>query len=871
MWFLEVSQESSIMLDLIRTVLLDLCNIVYKLIIVLYELFMAVGDATILNSSSVQTIYNRIGLILGIIMMFRLIFSFVQYLLDPDKITDKETGVGGLIKKIIIVILALGLTNWAFEKAFEIQSDILSENVIGKIVLGVNSSDNVDMEAYGTMFSYTLFQNFFYLNPELDTTDDSELKGCGKTFFETTFRNYVGTYKDLDYAHECVNEHGLKHSNHAISGNKVYYAVFNGLEALVIGGFVLWVLLMYTITLAVRVVKLAFLRIVAPVPILSYLAPKKSNAFSNWLKQCLTTYLDLFIRIAIIYFAMLLISVIFNQGVLLGSSTLPSTSGLDKWFKIILVLGVLLFAKKMPEILGEIFPGMSGKGGLDFGFGLKSRTDFAGKGLVTRTVGAAAGAVGIGAVGALQGSRRKMLNKNGDLVTATGGRRALNTFTGAISGVGRGLRYGAHGGKIRDNIGKAFHNQVAASASVNEYVAAGGDSLGARMRASVARELGLPTAYDELKAEQQNLENRRKKNEDNLGRLKSAGDSLDSVTNRLSSKITDDDAKTKFGASTPREVLDYLEKKGIIAREDINNPNSAYRLIRYKNRDGSVKRNADGSLHADSSGVKIDGRRYAELDNVIENYKNEAKQRVDYLNEEKNKRQQRLSIMEANGQGNSVAANSLKASIEGINTQLDVAYDNLNSINVTESVKRLKEAATIHLVVGGTDANTKYDDDVARNDLTTFITHSSNNVDNMNTYLGTIANSTNAKDAQKHADYSRGVNVLNTMMDVLNEIRKPGVTSDDINNQLARLQGSDFQHAIDFDVVNQDGSFGEKEIKIDNVFDLLDNLANYQKAISRSFERENIELATRIAEIEQSARMVRERLADEHRIGGKGS
>ena len=199
-------------------------------------------------------------------------------------------------------------------------------------------------------------------------------------------------------------------------GNKVYYATFHGLEALLVGGFVLWVLLMYTITLAVRVVKLAFLRIIAPVPILSYLSPKKSSGFSNWLKQCITTYLDLFIRIAIIYFAMLLINIIFSRGAMVGTSFPVNNSdtimtvGLDKWFNILLVLGVLLFAKKLPEILGEIFPIMSGKGGLDFGLGLKSRTDFAGKGLVKRTAGAALGMGLIGAQGLKQGIERKLKN-----------------------------------------------------------------------------------------------------------------------------------------------------------------------------------------------------------------------------------------------------------------------------------------------------------------------------------------------------------------------------------------------------------------------------------------------------------------------------
>ena len=58
-FMLFLAEDSSMMLDLIRTILLDICNIIYKLIIIIYELFMAVGDATIISSNSVQIIYNR--------------------------------------------------------------------------------------------------------------------------------------------------------------------------------------------------------------------------------------------------------------------------------------------------------------------------------------------------------------------------------------------------------------------------------------------------------------------------------------------------------------------------------------------------------------------------------------------------------------------------------------------------------------------------------------------------------------------------------------------------------------------------------------------------------------------------------------------
>ena len=698
------------------------------------------------------------------------------------------------------------------------------------------------------------------------------------------FKRYVGTFNDFEAVHKCVNEEGTAKAN--LFGNKIYYATFHGLEALIVGGFVLWVLIMYTITLGVRVVKLAFLRIVSPVPILSYLSPKKSNSFSNWLKQCAMTYLDLFIRIAIIYFAMLLISIIFSRGATVGTRFAVSGDdsmlfiGLDKWFNIILVLGVLLFAKKMPELLADLFPGMGGKGGLDLGLGLKSRTDFAGKGLVTRTAGAAIGAVSMGALGAGQGLFRQAKNANGELEQAHGIKRGLNTLTGGLSGVVRGVRYGAHGGKIRDNIDKAFHNQVAASASVNDYIAAGGDSFTSRIMAGVGRELGLPTAYDRLKAHQQNLEGRKKLNDDLIGTLGQAGGTLDGITDRLSSKITNDDAKTVFSEKTPKHILEYLEAADVIGKDD----DGVWKVVKS----GRSVYDANGNrIKKPKYGDALFGKRYDEIDNIIENSKNDIQQRIEFLNEEKNKTDQRISTLKAQTatnptlnpkatqaeinqyKNNMEEIKRLESTLSGYESQLSTAYEELNTINVTAKVKKLKEAGTIGLILG------QYDDEVAKNDMITFTIQAESAVRQVDAYIDSNAGSKDPVVIKRTEELKKGAALLDEMNETLKSVRKAASegTLDDqmIEAELSKFKNEKYKNAVDFDVSNPDGSFETKTIEINNLFDLVDNIANYQKAIMRSKQHENVGLDREIFETNQSAEMVRERLADEHRIGGKGS
>ena len=76
----------------------------------------------------------------------------------------------------------------------------------------------------------------------------------------------------------------------------------NGIFAVIVGGVIAYLLVLYCIDVGTRAVQLAFLQIIAPIPIIGYIAPKKDGIFQKWTKQCITTYLDLFIRTAIIYF-----------------------------------------------------------------------------------------------------------------------------------------------------------------------------------------------------------------------------------------------------------------------------------------------------------------------------------------------------------------------------------------------------------------------------------------------------------------------------------------------------------------------------------------------------------------------------------------
>jgi len=192
----------------------------------------------------------------------------------------------------------------------------------------------------------------------------------------------------------------------------------------------LYLLLMFCIDLAVRSVKLGFLQMIAPVPILSYVDPKsgKDGMFNKWFKSVKNTYLDLFIRLFALYFGIYVITLVGRfRDVVTGEVV-------DNWIvRIFMIIGVLIFIKKLPEFLKDAL-GFEGSG-MFKGY-LNPLKKFEDEALLGKNItGAASGALvgGIGNAASLW-QENKGLGK-------------LKAIPGLLTGAGRGISHGAIEGK----------------------------------------------------------------------------------------------------------------------------------------------------------------------------------------------------------------------------------------------------------------------------------------------------------------------------------------------------------------------------------------------------------------------------------------
>lgn len=392
-------------IDILNMFFTFLDRIVYGLITFLYQLLLYLanldlfGMSDLSNPDNVITNFSsRVYALLGIFMLFKISFSILQYMVNPDDFSDKGKGFGKMVTNVLISLCLIVAVPYIFSLAFEAQGTILKSNFLGQLILGntttsgESTSESLkDMNLNEEMaedLQFLVYGSFFSVDssvtdkcssgPVLGTKSMAQNEGCLKylaeRFESVGGENKLGdffaaggadsTARRFDAFGEVVN---IKTED-----NK-YLFKYMPVISTVAGGFVVVMLLSFCIDVAVRIIKLGFLEIIAPIPIISYMDPKQSGKdgmLGRWGSECFKTYLSLFIRLAIIYFAFFVVDLVANQ--ILASSTdqiylnEQAPTGLMAVFvQVMVILGVFMFAKEVPKLLENLIPGMQGAGSLN--------------------------------------------------------------------------------------------------------------------------------------------------------------------------------------------------------------------------------------------------------------------------------------------------------------------------------------------------------------------------------------------------------------------------------------------------------------------------------------------------------------------------
>lgn len=609
--------------SLVRGLFVLIDKIVLWAVETLYGVLIDISTVRIFSSDVLSEFSSRIGTILSIFMLFKLSFSFLTYIINPDQMTDKSKGFAKIIQNIAVSLILLTTYQFLFDKAMDLQMAIINNNTIPKIILGTSVNETTDSNS--NPLTYNLFVAFIRPNSTLGGVCDNYGKEVTQACINAA-NAYTGNLqsgdgygyfglagKQLSMITSGNNTWALLDLMIPVTSGDVFLFDYRFLLSTICCGVVAAVLLTFCLDVSVRMIKLGFLNLIAPIPIISYIDPNKGEGiFKKWLSTVGKVYLDLFIRLIAIWFAIYIIQ-------LLGGNTITYTADgtekvlTDPFICVFIIIGALMFAKQVPKLIQDI---------TGFNFDSKMQLNpikrireeaLGGKALV-------AGAAGLGALGlagatnlahrTLQGIRKaNQIRKSGGF--------ASDVAKAALGGVGHGIASGVAGAASAgrrafshsmkgDGFGKSIWagDQEAMFAKLQrEDLERQGSTLGGRVKADLARKVGVLNAGQQQIIDAGELDNKIEIENQRINSIKSQMvrykeskieplQSLSKTASQIES-IVDGDGKVK-GAKTYYDSIVNTNGENLTAvRNASEKRDKEYQRLQRLN-EGLIKAQSEG-------------------------------------------------------------------------------------------------------------------------------------------------------------------------------------------------------------------------------------------------------------------------------------
>lgn len=461
--------------DILRSAAALLDRPAFGLLGLVYHLFFNVASATLFSGPTVMNFFSRVQLILGVFTMFQLAMSILKGIVNPDNFFGKDKGVKSIISRIVIALVMLTLitpisipaakneyekqinnNGILFGTLYSLQHRLLSNNTIGRLILGttdtsasyISSDSDDELDTASRVFTSTVLKSFYRINL-IDYNSRKHESGKDDAVFnenrvcQDIDDDVLAAYTRLDAEPgeiidmvnaTCDSDGGFIKSVirffKKLTGNEYYVFAYTPILGAVVAFIFSFILLSFTVDVAVRAVKLSVLRLIAPIPIISYMNPNgsKDNAFNSWVKTLTTTYLDLFVRLAVVYFVIFLI-----QDMIANGLSIKTLNGQAGGFSLIMIwIGLFIFAKQAPKFFKEVL-GLKNEPGKLFG----------GFGTMLGLGAAAVGTIGSARAGYMASKAADDTNgahKDGILGALNKGKNLVAGIAGGVTGFGTGVK-----------------------------------------------------------------------------------------------------------------------------------------------------------------------------------------------------------------------------------------------------------------------------------------------------------------------------------------------------------------------------------------------------------------------------------------------
>ena len=569
-----------ILFDIVKTwwdLLIGLAAGIYKLVGYCYQIFLALAKINIFGQDDYLFLVNKIYIILGVLVLFIFAYNFLTFIVDPDK-NKSGAEVEKMIKKILISFILILLCPTLFNFAFKVQDAILDQNIFANFFSSTSTDDiNESVKTGGYRMAAAAFNAFF--SPETGYTDETIESTDQCTPYENNRCSLSDAKKWVEVGHTPDGTDTL------IAGGKfrVFTAFaseikekkidFSFLMSLISGGFLVYVILSFCFDLALRVIKLAFYQIIAPICIACQVIPNKESIYSNWWKAVSKTYISIFVRVFIMNFGVFLLDILATRGEKIKDSFASvgdNGTGIRAFAYALLIMGVVTFIKQASKLIDEIF----GLG--DVKLGIKDKMAAGGAFAAGSLVGAGVTSLARNAVHA-SGNIKKAWKEN------TGKDRLREVSHAAAKGLGSvvagGVSGAYRGGKAGWKAASGADMKKAASAAAKETVEKRDEREAYRATHDLGKLHGTTPIIGGIATTAGRVVDawgsvRRWAGSDNIAELQADNESIQALTNDVSSvidqckKILMDKAmagkKWKLGIN-PQQAKDYSESLGLAA------------------------------------------------------------------------------------------------------------------------------------------------------------------------------------------------------------------------------------------------------------------------------------------------------------------
>ena len=336
------------------SLLLYIDGVAYSLVAYSYKVFMLMAQLNFnVVYAWVAPLIDRIKAIIMVLIMFKLGYSLIQYMINPDKLSDNSIGGAALIKNIAWCSLLLISYTFIFSVMNELSLLIIGvpkgyefttlkeiadvttdgqENDSGLIARFIFGTQADDMGDFGKYLATTTLQVFLHG------------KDNQSSIVETIYSKQVN---------EDINSFDLTKITDAVSALDKTVEYKFPIISTAMAVYLIWSIVKLAIEIGVRMFKLIVLQIMAPVAIVSII-DKGFNAkpWKMFIDTYWKTWVDAFIRVGSLFLATAFISKFWTD----RSALFPDVDGFTRYIVLLIVIfAAYRFAQLLPKFIDGIF------------------------------------------------------------------------------------------------------------------------------------------------------------------------------------------------------------------------------------------------------------------------------------------------------------------------------------------------------------------------------------------------------------------------------------------------------------------------------------------------------------------------------------